>query len=118
MTGPATSAGAVTRAALVLAAGVLLATLAAVRLAASGSAVLTAPAIIALALVWAGDIVRRSPTGRPTARRTGIVLGCAVLGASAIVFSKNPGDLALIMPVLGAATAGGLLAVTVQPKGR
>ena len=106
--------GSVTRAALVLAAGVLLSTLAVVRLADIGWAVMTAPTVMAVALVWAGAIIRRSPSGRSTARRTAVVLAVAVLAASAIVVSTNPGDLAMIMPVLGAATGGGLVAVTVR----
>lgn len=97
--------------ALLVAGGMILSTLIAVKTADSGRAVLAAPVLMTVFLVGAAWLSGQS--GGPAPIRMAFFMGAAMFLASAIVASKNPGEVAALMPVL---SVGGAVPVLITLK--
>ena len=98
---------------LLLAVGVIASTIVAWLLSHSSWLALLGPAIMALALIGTSAMIPQPHVVRRKAIRRAIILGASLLLASAIVVTKDPALLALIMPILG---GGAGAAVATIPK--
>ena len=90
---------------LLLAAGVIASTIVAWLLSRSSWFVLTGPAIMAITLVGASALTPLPHAVRQKAIRRAIILGAALLLASAMAVMKDPALVALVIPILGGGAA-------------
>ena len=100
---------------LLLAGGIIASTIVVSLLRDSSWLVLSGPALMAVIVIGAAAMSPVKNGLRKSALRVATILGAALIGAGAILILKDPGLLLLMMPVLGAGAAGGLVAVS--PRG-
>ena len=91
---------------LLLAAGVIASTIAAILLSHASWLVLVAPTCMAVVLIWASVLIARPQDAHRKALWPALILGASLLLASVIVVVKDPALLAPLMPVLGGGAAG------------
>lgn len=102
--------------AILLALGVIVATAVAVWTADSQWLVMTAPLVLALALLGA-DALSSRLRGEPFVPSwLGLVMGVVFLGATLIVALVDPSRVALLIPVLGGACAGTMFTLDAQVR--
>ncbi len=100
---------------LLVAAGILLSTFVAVRTAESGAWVLTAPVLLALALIGADMLAARLRGEASGPSPAALLLGGAVVLASAILALRDPALVKMFLPVTG---AGSWVPLLLRPNAR
>ena len=97
---------------LLLAGGIIVSTIVVALLRDSSWLVLSGPALMALTLVGAAAMSPEAQGLRRSTLRVAVILGASLIVAGVILIVKDAGLLLLMMPVLGAGAAGGLVAVS------
>jgi hypothetical protein len=98
--------------------GIILATLVAVLAAKSGSLILAAPLVLALAVVGADVLARRLRGASSGLSPAALILAAAFLLAGAIVASRDPSLVSSLIPIIGVTAWVALLmrpGATVRP---
>lgn len=100
---------------LLVALGIVVATLVAKRMADSGWWVMAGPMLLALSVVCADLFQARLRGERPLPSAGALLIGCTFLAAGFVVALRDPGLVKLLIPVVGASC---WLTVLSRPDGR